>query len=108
MSKSRELIISPKGSQAQLSKLLPQLEDEGINMVYLDPKKLGKKKTKLKTVYPSNNANFVVLEKENAAKPKGKKVGRKFQVLYNTDIEDIGSQCVGDSHVPFALFGNQN
>ena len=71
MSKSRELIISPKGSQAQLAKLLPQLEDEGINMVYLDPKKLGKKKTKLKTVYPSNNANFVVLEKENAVKPKG-------------------------------------
>ena len=89
MSKSRELIISPKGSQAQLTKLLPQSEDEGINMVYLDPKKLGKKKTKLKTVYPSNNANFVVLEKENAVKPKGKKVGRKFQVLSNTDIEDI-------------------
>ena len=74
MSKSRELIISPKGSQAQLSKLLPQLEDEGINMVYLDPKKLGKKKTKLKTVYPSNNANYVVLEKENAQNQRAKKL----------------------------------
>ena len=89
MSKSRELIISPKGSQAQLTKLLPQLEEEGIKMVYLDPKKLGKKKTKLQTVYPSNNANYVVLEKENAARPKGKKVGRKFQVLSNTDIDNI-------------------
>ena len=81
MSKSRELIISPKGSQAQIAKLLPQLEAEGVKMVYLDPKKLGKKKSKLQTVYPSNNANFVVLDKEGAAKPKGKKVGRKFQVL---------------------------
>ncbi len=89
MSKSRELIISPKGSQSQLSKLLPQLEDEGIKMVFLDPKKIGKKKTKLQTVYPSNNANYVILEKENAVKPKGKKVGRKFQVLSNTDIENI-------------------
>ena len=81
MSKSRELIIAPKGSQAQLSKLL-QLEDEGIKMIYLDdPKKLGKKKTKLQTVYPSNNANYVVLEKENAAKPKGKKVGRKISSI---------------------------
>jgi 3-dehydroquinate synthase II len=89
LSKSRELIISPKGSQSQLSKLLPQLEDEGIKMVFLDPKKIGKKKTKLQTVYPSNNANYVILEKENAVKPKGKKVGRKFQVLSNTDIENI-------------------
>jgi len=48
LSKTRELIISPKVSQAQLTKFLPQLEDEGIKMVYLDPKKLGKKKTQIK------------------------------------------------------------
>ncbi len=89
MSKSRELIISPKVSQAQLAKFLPQLEAEGIKMVHLDPKKLGKKKSKLQTVYASSNANFVVLEKDGATKPKGKKVGRKFQVLSNSDIEDI-------------------
>ena len=49
MSKTRELIILPKVNQRQLTKFLPQLEDEGIKTVYLDPKKLGKKKTKLKT-----------------------------------------------------------
>ena len=48
MSKTRELIISPKVSQAQLAKFLPQLEAEGIKMVYLDPKKLGKKKQNFK------------------------------------------------------------
>ena len=75
-------------STAQLAKFLPQLEAEGIKMVYLDPKKIGKKKTKLETVYPSPLANYVVLEKEGT-KPKGKKVGRKFQVLSNKDIEEI-------------------
>ena len=88
MSKNRELIISPKVSSAQLAKFLPQLEAEGIKMIYLDPKKLGKKKTKLEVVYPSTSAKYVVLEKEGV-KPKGKKVGRKFQVLSNKDIDNI-------------------
>ena len=89
MSKTRELIITPKVSQAQLTKFLPQLEAEGIKMVYLDPKKLGKKKTNLLTVFPSSAAKYVVLEKEGVSKPRGKKVGRKFKVLSNADIENI-------------------
>jgi len=89
LSKTRELIITPKVSQPQLTKFLHQLEVEGIKMVYLDPKKLGKKKTKLQTVFPSSAAKYVVLEKEGASKPKGKKVGRKFKVLSNSDIENI-------------------
>lgn len=89
MSKSRELIISPKVSQTQLTKFLSQLEEEGIKTVYLDPKKLNGKKTKLDTVYPSSAAKYIVIEKDGSAKPKGKKVGRKFEVLSNTDIENI-------------------
>jgi 3-dehydroquinate synthase II len=89
LSKTRELIISPKVSQAQLAKFIPQLEDEGIKMVYVDPKKLSKIKTKLQTVFPSSAAKYVVLEKENASKPKSAKTGRKFQVLSNSDIENI-------------------
>lgn len=89
MSKNRELIISPKVSQAQLTKFLPQLEEEGIKTVYLDPKKLTGKKTKLDTVYPSSAANYIVIEKDGLAKPKGKKIGRKFEVLSNKDIENI-------------------
>jgi 3-dehydroquinate synthase II len=88
LSKSRELIISPKVSQAQLAKFLPQLQEEGINIVYLDPKKLGSKKTKLQTVFTSSAANYVVLEKDGV-KPKGKKIGRKFEILSNTDIEEV-------------------
>ena len=93
MSKTRELIITPKVSQAQLTKFLPQLEVEGIKMVYLDPKKLGKKKTKLQTVFPSNTAKYVVLGKEGTPKPKGKKVGKKFNVLSNADIENVLSEA---------------
>ncbi|WP_316505455.1 3-dehydroquinate synthase II [Nitrosopumilus sp.] len=89
MSKTRELIISPKISQTKLNNFLSQLEGEGIKMVYLDPKKINKKKTKLQTVFPSSNANFVVLDKEKISKSKGKKIGRKFEVLSNEDIEDI-------------------
>jgi len=88
LSKNRELIILPKVSTAQLVKFLPQLESEGINIVYLDPKKMGKKKTKMETIYPSPSADYVVLEKDGS-KQKGKKIGRKFQVLSNKDIEDI-------------------
>ena len=89
MSKTRELIILPKVNQAQLTKFLPQLEEEGIKTIYLDPKKLGKKKTKLKTVSVSNSSDYVVLEKENSTKSKGKKVGIKFEVLSNSDIENV-------------------
>ena len=78
----------PKVSTAQLVKFLPQLESEGINIVYLDPKKMGKKKTKMEIIYPSPSADYVVLEKDGS-KQKGKKIGRKFQVLSNKDIEDI-------------------
>ena len=56
MNKTRELIILPKVNQAQLEKFLPQLEEEGIKTVYLDPKKIGNKKLKsigVKLKYPS-------------------------------------------------------
>ena len=75
-------------TRAQLGKFLLQLENEGINMAYIDPKALGKTKTKISTIYPSNSAKYVVLDK-NAPKPKGKKIGKKFNVLSNEDIEEI-------------------
>jgi len=89
LGKARELIISPKVSKKQLGKFLTQLENEGIGMVYCDPKLIGKMKTKLTTIFPSDLAKYVVLEKNSSAKPKGKKVGRKFKVLSNADIENI-------------------
>lgn len=87
MAKNKELIIAPKGKGTQLTKFLDHLQKEGIKTVYLDPKKAGK--SKLTTIYPSNAAKYVVLEKDSQKKPKGKKVGRKFKVLSNRDIDSI-------------------
>jgi 3-dehydroquinate synthase II len=89
LAKSRELIILPKVQRPHLGKFLTQLEGEGINIVYVDPKSITKFKTKLETIYPSSIANYVVLEKESSSKPRGKKAGRKFKVLSNNDIEKI-------------------
>ncbi len=89
MSKERELIISPKVSKAQLGKFITHLQEEGIKTVYEDPKNISKIKVKLATIYPSASANYVVIEKDGIAKPKGKKVGRKFKVLSNADIDKI-------------------
>lgn len=87
MTEAKELIILPKVPTTQLARFIPQLEQEGIKMVYLDPKKLSKQKTKLKTLWPSNTSDYVILDK--GAKPKGKKIGRIFKVLSNSDIEDV-------------------
>jgi len=76
-------------SQTQLPKFLEQLQSEGIRIVYLDPKKIGKTKSNLETIFPSINAKHVVIEKELSKKPKGKKFGRKFKILSNQDIENV-------------------
>jgi 3-dehydroquinate synthase II len=86
LEKSKELIILPRLSKSQLGKFLAGLESEGIKTVYLDPKLLGK--SKLASIYTSPNAKYVVLEKD-IPKSKGKKVGRRFKVLSNSDIEKI-------------------
>ena len=87
-SSTKELIISPQVSQTQLAKFIPQLEKEGIHLIYLDPKKLGRQKTGMQTLSTSSASDYILLEK-GAKKPKGKKAGRKFEVLSNSDIDDI-------------------
>ena len=89
LAKSRELIIAPKVAKSHLSKFLAELKNEGINIVYLDPKRLGKTKTKLATLYPSTAAKYVILDKDVSSKPKGKKIGKKIKVLSNKDIDKI-------------------
>ena len=87
MSKNRELIIAPKVSRGQLGKFLSELEKEGIKIVNLDPVDLKGIKSKLATVHTSTNADYVIVDK--VTKIKGKKIGMKFKVLSNVDIEKI-------------------
>lgn len=85
MAREKELIILPKVPRAQLARFIPQLESEGIRTIYLDPKKGH---GRLRTIFESNLADYVVLD-AGAAKPRGKKAGRRFKVLSNKDIDGI-------------------
>ena len=87
MTKNRELIIAPKVSRGQLGKFLAEIEKDGIKIVNTDPSNVKRIKTKMTTIYSSLNANYVIVDK--ATKLKGKKVGMKFKVLSNADIEKI-------------------
>ncbi len=87
MTKSRELIISPKVSRGQLGKFLAEIEKEGIKIVNADPQSLRGIKTRLSTIHSSQSANYVIVAKPT--KYKNKKVGMRFKVLSNNDIENV-------------------
>jgi len=83
----KQIIIQPKVARNHLAKFVKNLEDEGIKMVFADPKSLGK--TKIQTIFTSQNADYVILDKPITKKLKGKKIGRKFNVSSNKDIENV-------------------
>ena len=87
MTKSRELIIAPTVSRGQLRKFLTEIENEGIKIVNTDPANLKGLKTRFATIHTSQNSNYVIVDK--ATKIRGKKIGMKFKVLSNNDIEKI-------------------
>ena len=87
MAINKQLIIQPKVAKNHLAKFVKNLEDEGIRMVFADPKSLGR--TKIQTVFASQNADYVILDKPIIKKLKGKKIGRKFNVSSNKDIENV-------------------
>jgi 3-dehydroquinate synthase II len=83
----KQIIIQPKVARNHLAKFVKNLEDEGIKIVFTDPKSLGK--TKIQTIFTSQNADYVILDKPITKKLKGKKIGRKFNVSSNKDIENV-------------------
>ena len=87
MTSNKQLIIQPKVARNHLAKFVKNLENEDIKMIFADPKSLTK--TKIQTIFPSQNANYVILDKAKTKKSKGKKIGRRFEVLSNKDIENI-------------------
>ena len=87
MAVDKQIIIQPKVARNHLAKFVKNLEDEGIKIVFTDPKSLGK--TKIQTIFTSQNADYVILDKPITKKLKGKKIGRKFNVSSNKDIENV-------------------
>ena len=67
------LIVQPKVGKNQLNKFVKNLEDEGVKHIYADPKLITDKKSKMKTVFTTSNAEYVVLGKDGK-KVKGKKM----------------------------------
>jgi 3-dehydroquinate synthase II len=84
---NKQLIIHPNVAKNHLVRFIKNLQEEGINLVFADPKNLAK--TKIQTIFPSQNANYVILDKITTKKLKGKKIGKRFKVLSNNDIEKI-------------------
>ena len=78
MTVNKQLIIQPKVGKSHLAKFVKNLEEEGIKTVFADPKILTK--TKIQTIFSSQDANYVILEKNVTKKSKGKKIGRWFKV----------------------------
>ena len=87
MSRNRELIIAPKVSRGELGKFLTGIEREGIKIVNVDPSSIKGFKAGMATIHTSQSANYVIVDKPT--KIKSKKVGMKFKVLSNADIEKI-------------------
>ena len=89
MAHNKLLIVQPKVGKNQFTKFVNQLENEGISLIYADPKNLTNKKSKIQTIFPSTNSKYVILDNKSTSKIKGKKIGKKFKVLSNKDIENI-------------------
>ena len=78
------LIVEPKVGKNQLNRFVKNLEDEGVKYIYADPKVITDKKSKMKTIFTTPNADYVVLNKEGK-KIRGKKVGKQFKILSNKE-----------------------
>lgn len=83
MARSRRLVVAPKLKGEQLAKFAKHLEEEGVKMIYADPKDIGR--TKLQTVFKSASADWTV----DLPKRRGKKSGRRFKISSNRDIDGV-------------------
>ena len=82
------MIIQPKVGKNQFAKFVNHLEEEGVTLIYADPKSITNKKSKIQTVYTSTNAKYVVLDKEKTPKIRGKKLDVNSR-FYQTKILKI-------------------
>ena len=61
MATDKLLIVQPKVGKNQLNKFVKNLEDEGVKHIYADPKLITDKKSKMKTVFTTSNADYVAV-----------------------------------------------
>lgn len=92
LTKSKELIISPKVSAKSIGSFLLQLKQEGINTIYADPKTIGKFKNGFTIMHTSDEADSVVCKDLNTiekVKKNGKLAGFYIKVTSKKDEDRI-------------------
>ena len=80
MTTEKLLIVQPKVGKNQLNKFVKNLEDEGVKHIYADPKLITNKKSKMKTVFTTSNADYVVLGKDGKKVKKMENNSRSYQI----------------------------
>ena len=80
MATEKLLIVQPKVGKNQLNKFVKNLEDEGVKHIYADPKLITDKKSKMKTVFTTSNADYVVLGKDGKKVKKMENSSRSYQI----------------------------
>ena len=80
MATEKLLIVQPKVGKNQLNKFVKNLEDEGVKHIYADPKLITDKKSKMKTVFTTSNADYVVLGKDGKKVKKMENSSRFYQI----------------------------
>ncbi len=83
MANDKLLIVQPKVGKNQLNRFVKNLENEGVKHIYADPKTITDKKSKIKTVFTTSNADYVVLGKD-VKKIRGKKIGKQLEHMART------------------------
>ena len=64
MASDKLLIVQPKVGKNQLNKFIKNLENENVKHIYVDPKMITDKKSKMKTVFATPNADYVIIGKD--------------------------------------------
>lgn len=92
MTRTRDLIIAPKVYGTRLERFVIQLREEGIKIIHANPKTISKKAGRISTIYASRDADYIIQDRQ-AKKVQGKKIGKRFKVLSNDDIEVVLSEA---------------
>jgi 3-dehydroquinate synthase II len=92
LTKSKELIISPKVSSKSVASFLSQIKDEGIKTIYADPKSVSRYRNGFSVIYPSDEADAVVCkdtESIKKVKDSGKLAAFYIKVTSKKDEDTI-------------------
>jgi 3-dehydroquinate synthase II len=92
LTKSKELIVSPKVSNKSVASFLSQIKQEGISTIYADPKNVAKYRDGFNIIYPSDEADSIVckdIQNISRVKNSGKLAGYYIKVTGKKDEDKI-------------------